>query len=72
MFETLFTYPVVLRRHREGPLAIELAAYLSELTAHGIARGTILRRSRDEGRGAGNMRSHRVGPCAQARAELAC
>ena len=26
MFETLFTYPRVLRRHREGPLAEERAA----------------------------------------------
>ena len=28
MFETLFTYSRVLRRHREGPLAEERAAYL--------------------------------------------
>ena len=27
MFETLFTYPRVLRRHREAPLAEERAAY---------------------------------------------
>ena len=27
MFETLFTHPRVLRRHREGPLAEERAAY---------------------------------------------
>ena len=27
MFETLFTYPRVLRPHREGPLAEERAAY---------------------------------------------
>jgi integrase/recombinase XerD len=45
MFETLFTYPSVLRRHREGPLAAERAAYLSELADRGMARGTILRRS---------------------------
>jgi len=45
MFETLFTCPGVLRRHREGPLAAERAAYLSELAAQGMARGTILRRS---------------------------
>ena len=45
MFETLFTYPGVLRRHREGPLAAERAAYLSELANRGMAHGTILRRS---------------------------
>ncbi len=45
MFETLFTYPGVLRRHQEGPLATERAAYLSELAAQGMARATILRRS---------------------------
>lgn len=45
MFETLFTRPGALRRHREGPLAAERAAYLSELAAQGIARGTILCRS---------------------------
>ena len=45
MFETLFTCPGALRRHREGPLAAERAAYLSELVAQGMARGTILRRS---------------------------
>ncbi len=45
MFETLFTCPGVLRRHLEGPLAAERAAYLSELADRGMARGTILRRS---------------------------
>ncbi len=45
MFETLFTCPGALRRHREGPLAAERAAYLSELAALGMARGTILYRS---------------------------
>jgi hypothetical protein len=43
MFETLFTYPSVLRRHRIGPLATERAAYLSELADRGMAHGTILR-----------------------------
>ncbi len=37
MFETLFTYPRVLRRHREGPLATDRAAYLSGLVAQGMA-----------------------------------
>ncbi len=44
MFETLFKCPGALRRHREGPLAAERAAYLSELAAQGMARGTILHR----------------------------
>lgn len=45
MFETLFTYPGVLRRHQEGPLANERWTYLSELAAQGMAQGTILRRA---------------------------
>ena len=45
MFDTLFTFPGVLRRHREGPLAAERAAYLSELADRGMAHGTILRKS---------------------------
>ncbi|MCP3880479.1 MAG: tyrosine-type recombinase/integrase [Sulfitobacter sp.] len=45
MFETLFKCPGALRRHREGPLAAERAAYLNEQAAQGMARGTILRRS---------------------------
>jgi integrase/recombinase XerD len=45
MFETLFKYTSVLRRHKEGPLAAERVAYLSEQAAQGMARGTILHRS---------------------------
>jgi integrase/recombinase XerD len=45
MFETLFKYPGVLRRHREGPLAAERAAYLGQLAMQGTARSTILRRA---------------------------
>lgn len=45
MFETLLTRPGVLRRHQEGPLAAERAAYLRELADQGMAQGTILRRS---------------------------
>ena len=33
MFEALFTYPAVLRRHKEGPLAVERARYLTDLAA---------------------------------------
>jgi len=46
MFEMLFSYPSVLRRHREGPLASERAAYLCLLAGRGMAHGTILRCAR--------------------------
>ena len=46
MFETLFTYPRVLRRHREGPLAEERAAYLSELAAQCVAPATLIKQAR--------------------------
>ena len=42
MFETLFTYPAVLRRHKEGPLAVERARYLTDLAAKSVARTTLL------------------------------
>jgi site-specific recombinase XerD len=45
MFETLFSYPAVLRRHQDGPLAAERTGYLESLAAQGIARGTLLRRA---------------------------
>ena len=46
MFETLFTYARVLRRHREGPLAEECAAYLSELAAQCVAPATLIKQAR--------------------------
>ena len=46
MFETLFTYSRVLRRHREGPLAEERAAYLAVLAAHSVAPATLLKQAR--------------------------
>ena len=45
MFETLFRDPAVLRRHREGPLLKERAAYLRELSSQGLARGTLVGRA---------------------------
>ena len=45
MFETLYTYPAVLRRHREGPLAAERTAYLADLSAKSVARKTLLRQA---------------------------
>ena len=46
MFETLYSRPGVLRRHREAPLAPEREAYLKELAAKGFAHETLLRRAR--------------------------
>lgn len=46
MFETLFTYPAVLKRHRDGPLARERASYLEGLAAQGMAHETLLWRAR--------------------------
>lgn len=45
MFESLFSSPFTIRRHRDGPMAAERAAYLSALVAKGMRRGTILRRA---------------------------
>ncbi len=45
MFETLFKYEGVVRRHRDGPLAAERAAYLSELATQGMAQTTVRSRS---------------------------
>ena len=46
MFDTLFRYPAVLRRHRDGPFATERAAYLAGLAARGHAPGTVLKCAR--------------------------
>jgi integrase/recombinase XerD len=46
MFETLFTYPAVLKRHRDGPLARERMSYLEGLAAQGMAHETLLWRAR--------------------------
>jgi site-specific recombinase XerD len=45
MFESLFAYPAVVKRHREGPLAAERVAYLEGLVGRGVARATLLRRA---------------------------
>ena len=42
MFETLFTSPAALSRHRNGPLAEERAAYLSQLASTGRAHGSVV------------------------------
>jgi site-specific recombinase XerD len=46
MFETIYSYPAVLRRHREGPLASERLEYLRYLRDRGAALGTMLREAR--------------------------
>ena len=46
MFETLFTYPRVFRRHLEGPLAEERASYLAKLVAHRAAHATVIKKAR--------------------------
>ncbi len=46
MFEKIFSYPAVLRRHCEGPLAPERLAYLQYLNDRGAALGTLLRQVR--------------------------
>ncbi|MCY3598168.1 MAG: tyrosine-type recombinase/integrase [Rhodospirillales bacterium] len=46
MFETLFTYPKVVRRHRDGPLADERAAYLVKRAAQGVAHATLIKEAR--------------------------
>lgn len=46
MFDTLFRYPAVLRRHRDGPFATERATYLAGLAARGHAPGTLLKCAR--------------------------
>lgn len=46
IFETLYSYPRVLRRHCEGPLAAERAAFIEALAARGLTRETQLRECR--------------------------
>ena len=42
MFETLFSCPDALSRHRDGPHAKERAAYLRQLASDGMACGTLV------------------------------
>jgi hypothetical protein len=43
MFDQLFRYPGVLRRHRDGPFAHERATYLASLATRRSAPGTLLK-----------------------------
>ena len=42
MFDTLFHYPRVLARHRDGPAAQERDRFLIHSASSGAARGTLL------------------------------
>lgn len=46
VFERLFVYRRVLKRHREGPLYKERAAHLEAMAGQVMARGTLLARAR--------------------------
>ena len=46
MFEKIFSFSAVLRRHREGPLASERLEYLKYLNDRGLALGTVLKQAR--------------------------
>jgi integrase/recombinase XerD len=46
MFKEIFSYPAVLRRHREGPLASERLEYLKYLRDRGAPLSTVLRQAR--------------------------
>ena len=46
MFDQLFRYPAVLRRHRNGPFAQERATYLTSLAIQGSPTGTVLKCAR--------------------------
>jgi len=46
MFDHLFRYPGVVRRHRDGPFAHERATYLASLATRGIAPETLLQYAR--------------------------
>ena len=46
MFDQLFRYPAVVRRHRDGPFAHERATYLAGLASRGSATETLLKYAR--------------------------
>jgi integrase/recombinase XerD len=47
MFESLFQYPTVLQRHREGPAADERQRFLIHRANEGAAHGTLLQIARE-------------------------
>jgi site-specific recombinase XerD len=46
MFDQLFGYPAVVRRHRDGPFAHERATYLADLASRGSATETLRKYAR--------------------------
>jgi hypothetical protein len=46
MFDQLFRYPAVVRRHRDAPFAHERATYLVGLASRGSATETLLKYAR--------------------------
>ena len=42
MFETLFQYPAVVARHRNGPFARARERFLNHCASQGFARATLL------------------------------
>ena len=47
MYETLFEYPAVVARHREGPFAEARERFLNHCAVQGLARATLLRHARE-------------------------
>ena len=47
MFETLFKYPRVLARHREGPVADARERFLVHCAEQGLAQESLLRTARE-------------------------
>ena len=47
MFETLFTRPTALRRHREGPLATERIKYLTDLRERSFLQSSLVHKAAD-------------------------
>jgi integrase/recombinase XerD len=46
MFDQLFTYPTVVARHREGPMAEERLAFLAHLATQGYSANGLRRKAR--------------------------
>jgi hypothetical protein len=62
MFESLFQYPTVLARHRDGPAADERRRFLLHRAKEGAARDTLLRIARGlSGHRQTHQRDHRQG-----------
>ena len=47
MFETLFGYPAIVTRHREGPFAEARERFLNHCVSQGLARATLQRHAQE-------------------------